>query len=124
MLASRPLPPVRVPVTVVDGSGAGTSERSVTGIEVTRVNAGTLAAVLRTMIEPDWSPGCAGVDAVNRTMVEAPGASVTVFAVRLPNGCQVAVLAWNCAGTGAPVPAVAISAVHVPGAGLATCALP
>ena len=47
-----------------------------TGIEVTAVNAGE-AAELRTMIEPDWSPACAGVADVSVMAPEAPGASVS-----------------------------------------------
>src|ERR1700722_9555240 len=112
----RPLPPVRVPVTVVDGSGAGSSERSVTGIEVTAANAGD-AAELRSRIEPDSSPGCDGVGTVSVTVPEAPGASVSEGADRVPNDSQVAVLAWNFAGMAGPAPSVAIRAVHVPASG-------
>src|SRR5215472_11894287 len=123
MKGVRPLPPVSVPVTVVDGLGVGISARSVTGIEVTAANAGA-AAELRSRIEPDWSPACGGVDAVSVTAPEAPGARVSELADRLPNGCQVAVRAANLAGTGGPNPVVAIRAVHLPGCGSATWALP
>src|ERR1700722_11714914 len=121
MFGPRPLPPVRVPVKVVERDG--TSERSVTGIEVTFANPGTLAE-LNSMIEPSASPACAGVGTVSVKLPEAPGASFSEFVDREPKRCQVAVLAWNWAGTAGPKPSVAMIAVHFPGAGRATWALP
>ena len=88
------MPPVRVPEKVTDGAGAGTSERSVTGMVVSRVNAGEAAALFST-ISPAWSPGCAGVGTVSVTLADVLGASVTELVDRLPKFCQVAVLAWN-----------------------------
>ena len=94
MLGVRPLPPVRVPVTVVDGAGAGSSERSVTGTEVTSYGekAGWRAE-LRRIIDSAWSPGWAGVETVSVKVREASGASVTEIADSLPKRRQVAVLA-------------------------------
>jgi hypothetical protein len=61
-------------------------------------------------LRPDMSPvGAASVNPAGKTDA---------------NRCQVAVLAWNWAGTAGPEPSVEISAVHFPGAGSATWALP
>ncbi len=110
-----------MPLKVVESDG--TSERSVTGIEVSTAKAGTLAE-LCTMIEPAWSPGCDGVATVSVKLPEAPPASFSELGDTVPKRCQVAVLAWNRAGTAGPDPSVEISAVHLPGAGLATWASP
>ena len=48
----------------------GTSDRSVTGIEVSAAKPGTLAE-LCTMIEPAWSPGVDGVATVSVKLPEA-----------------------------------------------------
>src|SRR3984885_1400112 len=111
MFGPRPLPPVRVPVKVVERDG--TSERSVTGIEVSTANPGTLAE-LCTMIEPAWSPGCDGVATVSVKLPEAPAASLTELGDTVPKRCQVAVPAWNLAGMAGPDPSVEIRAVHFP----------
>src|ERR1700735_5849186 len=60
VLVARPLPPVRVPVNVVDGSGVGTCERRVTGMEVSAAKAGDCSELSRTM-EPATAPGWDGV---------------------------------------------------------------
>src|ERR1700677_2260646 len=109
-------PPVSGTVKDSDGSGAGSNERSVTGTEVTRANAGVRAELCKTM-EPAWSPGDSGVWTVSVTAREPPGGSVTERADRVPNGSQVAVLAPNSAGTDVAVELVPSTAVHSPAAG-------
>src|SRR5277367_3450661 len=76
------------------------------------------------MIEPAWSPGRDGVATVSVKLPEAPAASLTELGDTVPKLCQVAVLAWNWPGRAGPDPSLEIRAVHFPGAGSATWALP
>src|SRR5260370_5585011 len=125
MLAERPLPPVSVPSKVAVGAGVGTSERSVTGMVVTSANAGVVAELVAS-IAAAWSPGFAGVETVSVTLPDAPGAKVSEFFDSAPNGCATEVVTRNGAWMldGLPSGIAWTSAVHVPGAGLATWAFP
>src|SRR5215469_12004042 len=127
MLGARPLPPVSVPVKVVVGAGAGTSDRSVTGIVVTAANPGWLAE-LRSTIAPASSPGWLGVLTFSVKLLDAPGARVIECLVSEPKDVNLDVVARNGAlmldGGLVLLGKAATSAVQVPGAGLATWVLP